>query len=212
MGRAWMPLHVGDHPSDTRDLNTLQQQTNKPEASPMTRRGRKRRAGLRHPGGELKRPQFDFRGLATLQPHRVWLPESKRLDQKAASPLGCLNLLGALSDAQYRAGVRYAVVVGKYRAVIETPSATSGAGRGYDCPGDPRCGRDRHPCECRRRKQRYDAAFAAVLEAGQRAARAVGRVAVHGEPCPRGALPDLKRGLDALAQHFDGAGREQPSG
>jgi hypothetical protein len=178
----------------------------------MARRGRKRKIGLRHPGGDLVRPQFDVRSLASLQPHRVWLPEEKRMDQKAASPLGCLNLLGVLSDAQYLAGVRYAVVVGKYRAVIETPRATAGAGRGYDCPGDPRCGRDPgESCECRQRKERYDAAFLAVIEAGQRAARAVARVAVHGEQCPRGALPDLKRGLDALAKHFGGAGRGQRS-
>jgi hypothetical protein len=174
----------------------------------MARRGRKRKIGIRHPGGELVRLRFDVRGLATLQPHRVWLPEEKRMDQKAASPLGCLNLLGVLTDAQYLAGVRYAVVVGKYRAVIETPRATAGAGRGYDCPGDLNCGRDAgERCECRHRKERYDAAFAAVIEAGQRAARAVARVAVHGEQCPRGALPDLKRGLDALAKHFAEGGK-----
>ena len=178
----------------------------------MARRGRKRKIGFRHPGGELVRVRLDVRGLATLQPHRVWLPQEKRLDQKAGSPLGCLNLLGVLTDAQYLAGVRYAVAVGKYRAVIETPRATSGAGRGYDCPGDLRCGRDPgESCECARRKERYDAAFAAVIEAGQRAARAVARVAVHGEQCPRGALADLKRGLDALAQHL-GARRGEPSG
>lgn len=177
----------------------------------MAWRGRKRKIGHRHPGGELVRVQFDIRDLASLQPHRVWLPEEKRMDQKAASPLGCLNLLGVLTDAQYAAGVRYAVVVGRYRAVIETPSAISGAGRGYDCPGDLNCGRVGAPCECRRRKERYDAAFAAVLEPGQRAARAVARVAVHGEPCPRGALSDLKRGLDALAKHFGGEGKVRRS-
>ncbi len=174
----------------------------------MARRGRKRKIGIRHPGGTLVQPRFDVRGLATLQPHRVWLPEARRMDQKAASPLGCLNLLGVLTDQQYLAGVRYAVVVGKYRAVIETPRATSGAGRGYDCAGDLNCGREAgERCECRHRKERYDAAFAAVIEAGQRAARAVARVAVHGEPCPRGALPDLKRGLDALAKHFAEGGK-----
>jgi hypothetical protein len=169
----------------------------------MARSGRRRKLGPRHRSGDLVRPHFDLRELATLQPHRVWLPEEKRLDQKAASPLGCLNLLGVLSDKQYRAGVRYAVVVGEYRAVIESPRATAGSGRGYDCTGDAHCGRDlARPCECRRRKERYDAAFAAVIEAGQRAARAVARVAVHGEPCPCGGLADLKRGLDALAKHF----------
>ncbi len=168
----------------------------------MARRGRKRKFALRHPGGELVRAEREH--LAARQPHRVWLPEEKRLDQKAGSPLGCLNLLGILSDAQYLAGVRYAVVVGKYRAVIETPSTTSGSGRCYDCAGDLACGRDGKVCECRRRKERYDNAFAAVLEAGQRAARAVARVAVYGEACPRGGLADLKRGLDALAKHFVG--------
>jgi hypothetical protein len=170
----------------------------------MAHLGRRRKAGRRNRSGDLVRPQFEFRDLAALQPHRVWLPEEKRLDQKAASPLGCLNLLGILSDAQYRAGIRYAVVVGKYRAVIETPRATSGSGRGYDCPGDLACGRSGAPCECRQRKERYDAAFAAALDAGQAAARAVARVAVHGEPCPQGALAALKRGLDALAKHFEG--------
>src|SRR5258708_9182848 len=142
----------------------------------MMRRGRKRKIGLRHPAGELVRTRFDVRSLATLQPHRVWLPLEKRLDQKAASPLGCLTLLGVLTDAQYLAGVRYAVVVGKYRAVIEAPRATAGAGRGYDCPGDLNCGRAGEPCECRHRKERYDAAFAAVIEPAQRAARSVARV------------------------------------
>ena len=174
----------------------------------MARRGRKRKAGRRFGSGELQRARVDFRELAALQPHRVWLPQGKRLDQKAASPLGCLNLLGVISSRQYLAGLRYAIVVGKYRAVIETPRATAGAGRGYDCTGDLQCARKLgRICECRQRKRRYDAAFAAVSEAGQRAARAVARVAVHAEPCPQGALDHLKRGLDALATHFGLAGK-----
>jgi hypothetical protein len=181
----------------------------------VARAGRKRRLGDRHPGGLLVRRDVDFRELAARQPHRVWLPESKRLDQKAASPLGCLNLLHVLSDQHYLAGVRYAVVVGEYRTVLETPRVTAGSGRGYDCPGDIDCGRDpARPCECRRRKDRYDAAFAALIEAGQKAARAVAHVAVHGEQCPRGGLDDLKRGLAALAQHFGlarGQGARRPS-
>jgi hypothetical protein len=169
----------------------------------MARSGRRRKLGPRNRSGDLVRDRFDFRALAALQPHRVWLPERARLDQQAATPLGCLNILGILSDPQYRAGVRYGVVVGHYRAVIEAPRSTSGSGRGYDCRGEADCGRAaERACECRRRKERYDAAFAAVLEGGQRAARAVARVAVHGEPCPQGALADLKRGLDALAKHF----------
>jgi hypothetical protein len=198
------PLDSAPFEDDPREVRDLKHASKLAEGNTrMTRSGRRRKMGPRHRSGDLARPRFEFRELAALQPHRVWLPERQRLDQKAASPLGCLNLLGVLSDAQYRAGVRYAVVVGQYRAVIETPRATSGSGRGYDCVGDADCGRGAaQPCECRRRKERYDAAFAAVLEAGQRAARAVARVAVHGEPCPQGALAELRRGLDALARHF----------
>ncbi len=174
----------------------------------MARRGRKRKFGRRSSGGALARARIDFSELTALQPHRVWLPKEKRLDQKAASPLGCLNLLGVITSRQYLAGIRYAVVVGKYRAVIEAPRTTAGTGRGYACTGDPQCGRQGEArCECRRRKQTYDAAFAAVIEAGQRAARAVAHVAVHGETCPQGMLEHLKRGLDALARHFGLVGK-----
>jgi hypothetical protein len=166
------------------------------------RQGRKRKLGSRYASGDIVRPGVERR-LAAKQPHRAWLPERQRLDQRAASPFGCLNLFGVLTDRQYRAGMRYAAVVGKYRAVIESPRATAGTGRGYDCPGDLACGRDsQRSCECRERKARYDAAFAALSEAGQRATRAVARVAVYGEQCPTGALDHLKRGLDALAVHF----------
>jgi hypothetical protein len=167
------------------------------------RRGRNRKLGTRYASGDIVRSQSEAQRLAAAQPHRAWLPERKRLDQRAGSPFGCLNLMGVLTDRQYRAGLRYAGVVGKYRAVIESPRATAGAGRGYDCPGDTACGHEgRRACECRERKARYDAAFAALGDAGQRAARAVARVAVYGEQCPSGALDHLKRGLNALAVHF----------
>jgi hypothetical protein len=61
----------------------------------MARRGRKRNIGLRHPGGELVRPQFDFRGLATLQPYWVWLPQEKRLDQKAGKARSAASIFRA---------------------------------------------------------------------------------------------------------------------
>jgi hypothetical protein len=170
-------------------------------------RGRKRRHGLRHPNGELvamARRKKD-RALAALQPHRRWLPPDLRLSEKAETPLGALNLLGVLSDAQHEAGLRYAAIVGQYRAVIRPPRALTAGGKGFDCLGDCRlrrqCG-ERVECACEIRKARYDAAFAAVFEAGQRAARAVARVAVHNEGCPTGCLGDLRRGLEALARHF----------
>ena len=72
--------------------------TRKPEHSrhgTSRTQAQNRASGIR--AATLVQPRFDVRGLATLQPHRVWLPEEKRMDQKAASPLGCLNLLGVLT-------------------------------------------------------------------------------------------------------------------
>lgn len=167
------------------------------------RTGRKRRQGRRHPNGELARPRTDYRAMAALQPHRRWLPEDKRLSEKAGTPLGGLNLVGILTDQQHEAGLRYAVIVGEYRAVIMPPKGFKSSGRGFDCLADPiRCEAETGRCECKARKSRYDAAFVAVIEAGHRAARAVARVAVHGEPCPPAALSYLRWGLDALCLHF----------
>ena len=171
----------------------------------VVRRGRKRKIGRRHPNGELVAAPNNDRALAALQPHRRWLPPDLRLSEKAGTPLGGLNLIGVLSDAQHEAALRYAVVVGEYRAVIEAPKGLAGGGKGFGCLGDcvqRRRSGDEVECVCEKRKQRYDSAFAAVIEAGQRAARAVARVAVHAEQCPLGALSDLKRGLDALCRHF----------
>lgn len=168
----------------------------------MARAGRKRSIRLHPTNREVK---VDYRAMASQQPHRRWLPEAVRLDQKADSVLGCLNLINIISDGQYEAGQRYARIVGQYRASIQTPAGTSGNGKGYICK-PMHCMRPPPgvviECECARRKENYDSAFAAVFEVGQKAARAVARVAVHGEPCPRGGLADLKRGLSALAKHF----------
>lgn len=164
---------------------------------------RPRKKGRRHPNGQLCRLPDDPRAVALAQPHRRFLPPSQKLDQKAESPLGGLNLVGLLSDEAYEAGRRYAAIVARYRAVIDAPKPHASSVTD-EAPG-PAPELDR--AEARRRKAEYDRAFAAVSEAGQRAARAVARVAVHGEACPGGGLKDLERGLAALARHFAGERR-----
>lgn len=64
------------------------------------------------------------------------------------------------------------------------------------------CGLTDEGCFCAQRKTRYDAAFEALMRVGQRAAKAVARVAVHGEAIAPQDLVYLKTGLDALAKHF----------
>lgn len=174
----------------------------------MARRGRKRKSGRRHPSGELVREaRPDDRVRTSRQPHRRTVPEDSRLDQRAESPIGRLCLQGRITDEQHDAGVRYAAVVGAYGAVIEAPAGTSGSGRGFAClaeqAGTARaCAIDPGGCECLARKARYDRAYEVLWAVGQRAAKAVARVAVWREECSRADLVYLVEGLTVLARHF----------
>lgn len=209
----------------------------------MARRGRKRKAGSRHPSGQLVRERApDDRVRSSRQPHRRGLSEDDRFSEKAESMLGRFNLRHIISDAEHDAGALYAAVVGAYRSVIEAPRATSlravvepervldadePVAGAPTCPaafaeaserivkigGVPvtvrrwPCGGDAQECPCAKKKARYDGAFAAVIGAGQRAAKAVARVAVHGEAIAAEDFVYLTRGLGALARHFGLTGR-----
>lgn len=186
----------------------------------VARRGRKRKAGRRHPSGQLVRAaQPDDRIRSARQPHRRGLPKEMRLSEKAESPLGRLLLTGKLrgpfeydderASDRYEAGQLYAQAVGAYRSVIEAPRSVSGSGRGSACEIEGKreqfC--DPASCACLRKKERYDGAFEALMRAGQRAAKVVARVAVHREAIAPQDLVYLVAGLDALARHFGLTGR-----
>lgn len=155
----------------------------------MSRAGRKRKNGPRHPGGQLKKEKKpDDRIRTTRQPHRRALAHELRaagiddLDVKKASageeaesPIGRLWLTGKLAatgdpDSQaardrYDAGNMFAQIVGAYRSVIESPKDVAGSGRGYPC--DPLgCLKDREEehtrCECKARLRRYMGAYEAL--------------------------------------------------
>ena len=157
-------------------------------------------------------PKVDYRALSAEQPHRRVLPPDKRLSEKAETPFGCLNLLGAVSDEQFEAGRLYRIAVQEYGSSIGVPVGEGVGGRGYPCKGDPRCGigepgkPDVTPCECRRRKIAYNGAFLALAPAGHKAQVQVSHVAVHGRGC--NDLKSLSRGLDLLVRHF-GVGRRR---
>lgn len=155
----------------------------------MARGGRKRKLGERYPSGQLKQKpkaerEADDRTRTSRQPHRRAVARAMRAggataadaavamgSEAAESPLGRLLLADLLltpgsDDKQaardrYDAGCMYAQVVGAYRSVIEAPRAVAGSGRGFPC--EPKlCERDPARCECRRRLERYQAAYAAV--------------------------------------------------
>lgn len=160
------------------------------------RRGRKRKTGHIYPGSIDADPRM--RDVALSHPHRRrW-----GLDQRAETPLGGLNLVGALTDEQYAAGCQYAKDVAKYRAALGLPKSTPSGVDLNRVGGMDRGVETLDPDEIAHRKEAYDRAFAAVLEAGHRAARAVAQVAVYGNACPEGCFQDLKRGLDKLAAHY----------
>lgn len=164
----------------------------------LNRKGRKRKSGRRTSSGALARPKVDYRAMAAAQPHRNWLPEALRLSERAGTMLGCLLLTRHISEEQYEAGRRYSVIVGAYHAVASVPGGTSGAGRGYDCPGSSDC----DPCQCRQRTENYMRAYEAISRsAGRKAHFAINRV-LWDKPVSEDQLIHLKWGLDALAEHF----------
>lgn len=188
----------------------------------VARKGRPRKFGTRYASGDLvpeKKP--DDRIRTSRQPHRRQVPAADRMSEKAESELGRMLLRGLLADnprapvrdrdlererSRCEAGERYAVIVGQYRAVIEAPRATSGAGRGFDCAPDL-CRAYPAECECLVRRRRYDGAFEAVAGLpGQphrrRIAWAVAQVAVFDRAIQAQDIPYLISGLDALDRHF----------
>jgi hypothetical protein len=181
------------------------------------RAGRKRKAGRRHPSGELVRESRfpDDKVRAGRQPHRRRLDDADRLSDRAESPFGQLSLLAdptrsgrkVIDEHQYQAGEHYAILVGQYRSVIEGPRSTAGSGQGRGCEGGCALmielfGADKVSCHCLEAKLRYECAFEALTRVGRRELMAVNRVAVHREAIASQDLVYLKAGLDGLAKHF----------
>jgi hypothetical protein len=163
--------------------------------------GRKRKLVRREKNGRAVRtPLPDPRGHVIAWPCRQHLDAKHRLSEKAASPLGGLNLLEIITDDEYQAGVRFAKIVHKYRATIDGPNPAAG---GVDRVGGQNYIKQE---ECERRRVAYDAAHLALQGSdpitGQRRSKAVRMVAVYGESCPAELMECLCLGLSALAAHF----------
>ena len=180
------------------------------ERPPLNRRGKKRRkraTGDRTATGRAHRQAVDYRTLAAAQPHRRCLPEADRLSEKAGTVIGCLNLLGRISDDQYEAGKRYSVIVGAYRAMIGVPQGLSGGGKAGNCWGIAPCPSE--TCVCLARKNRYDDAYCAIRT--HAAHLAVNAVAIHDHDISPDQLIHLRAGLSALARHFGLTGKGKSS-
>ena len=156
------------------------------------RKGRKRKTTVKRDASGKSRGEDMVREVVKRQPHRRWLQEAHRLDQRAESHLGRLALARHVSAVEYEAGKHYAGVVARYRAVISARDPLR--------QGSPGSGLNMLAAEARRRTIEFNDAFECL--GGQYIQRLVARVAVYDEPCPYGSMEALRYGLRALAVNF----------
>lgn len=166
-------------------------------------KGRKRKSGRRTAGGRPveRRHDVDYRALVSAQPHRNWLPEALRSDERAENVIGCLFLLKRISEEMYEAGRRFSVIVGSFRQVIGAPRGSQGSGRGYKCEPSA-CAKDPGNCLCAIRTDKYRDATGILQSAGQKAYNITYQVAIADMVPAAEQLEDLRCGLYALAEGF----------
>jgi hypothetical protein len=177
------------------------------KAFKIERRGRPKKPGKRYPSGDLvkEREVLEARIIAFRQPHRQSVPENVRHDPRAETLFGRMMLEGKISEVQYNAGVRYRKAVRRYRAhfIPEFPNPEPGSIGGYMQPTPPS---RREPLDDKEERRIFDAredAYIAILDAGgQRACKAVARVAVWDEQPAGFRWEDLEKGLNALISHY----------
>lgn len=167
----------------------------------MARKGRHRKAGYRKPSGDLIETQKTESALliALRQPHRQLAPPTHADDARAGTPLGCLNLIGAVSHAEYAAAYRFARIVNRYRPVINSPNANPPSIAGAF---EPKRG-GHEITDAAERTFDYNEALAALNPAGHTSIVIVNQMAVYGEQCPYGGFGALIRGLRRLRDFFD---------
>lgn len=184
------------------------------KAFKVERRGRPKKPGKRFPCGKLvtEREVVEARVIAFKQPHRQSVPERLRADQRAESPFGRMMLSGGLGNIdpnvgeavgvqRYDAGVKYAGAVRRYRSHVlgGVPNSDPQSIGGFMQPSARGAGKEQDAAEV---KKAFDDAFAAVMEAGQRAAVVVKDMVVFGKECPDGQEKHLIWGLDKLISHY----------
>jgi hypothetical protein len=185
------------------------------------RKGRKRKTvARREPNGRAQRVNIDYRGMAALTPHRIPLPVAYRLDERAESYLGRLNIVWRTSglpranrpgipDEEYEAGRRYQKTVHAYLALANAPRLAQLrviAEASFDPESMPtdQVFRRNDP-EGIALTQRYMDAYEAVSESAGREdnnRHKALRRAVHDEPCAPDQIIHLREALHSLAVFY----------
>lgn len=176
---------------------------------------RPRKTGRRNKDGRLANAPRAERAksitdVATSQPHRRWLPDASRLDQRAESALGRLYLAKLISEPQCWAGERLRTLLREFHIILASPITVSTAAimvaEGVERPADA----DYLAAECpETEEERRDR----VLEQFEAVKRRIGRLeAARAVTTDLDALvmrdiapADLRNvcaGLAALADHW----------
>jgi hypothetical protein len=161
--------------------------------------GRKRKQGKRERNGRIQREKSeDPRIISLTQPHRQGVPADKRHDQRAENPFGRLNLINAVPDIEYDAGIKYRDDYLRYRVTIDSPKPL----RAMSPPGMSYGGASYFISEEEeiRRRNAYLRAFEAVTGYGPRVV--IKSVLLCEKELQPGDLPDLRTALKGLVKHY----------
>lgn len=174
--------------------------------------GRKRKLGRRIAGGRLANKPRPERvkaatDVATNQPHRAWLKENRRLDQRAESVLGRLFLAHLITEPECWAGERFRSLIREFHIVNAAPATVSTAAimvaEGVETPAEAdHLAAERPETEEERRARVLDQHAAAMgvvegLEWGRQVAGELDRLLMQ-DAAPE-YLALVRAGLGALA-------------
>jgi hypothetical protein len=161
--------------------------------------GRKRKQGKRERNGRIQREKSeDPKIVAFTQPHRQGVPAEKRHDQRAENPFGRLNLINAVPDIEYDAGIKFRDITLRYRAVIDCPNPNPGAisldriAYGGRVPVSEE--------EAIRRRNDYARSFEAIVGYGPRLV--IKSVVIFEKELQPGDLPDLRKACQDLVKLY----------
>lgn len=173
----------------------------------MARAGRKKIAGVkRTPSGRRSRASSEYQEnlVPILTRMRMFgLSEVDARDQKASTFIGRLQLTKVISQAQYDAAVEFFHVHDAYKRAISAPDGFKSSG-GAAGAGES----EGHAAWCRKARQRYDSAIAAVqAEQNLFANRGAAMIAALDYAVLRDEqmwhlVGDCRLALNALAHHF----------
>lgn len=198
----------------------------------MARKGRKRKPGIRTKSGRLSESKAAMkargarrngtRDVVLEQPHRRWLDEDTRADQRAATVLGRLYLAGkrskktmpgTITEAQCMAGERWLAIINEFHVILATPmtrvssAAIQVADSGEHNPADADYLAPSRPETEEERRDRvldqYGAAMKAIraIDPNGAVLRCMDACIIHDRVvCEDDIELLLKRGLDALVQ------------